>query len=76
MNRDAENAKSPGYSVRVWISREDIRHFQDLAEVTGLTQTELQTRVMHAGIEALAGRTSLTLPLRFAVSEEPKPSKK
>ena len=73
MKKSAENeGKLAGYSVRVWITREDVELFQELSKLTGLSQTELQTRVLHAGIHALTGRAFITLPLSFTVKEPPK----
>jgi hypothetical protein len=66
----------PGYTVRVWASRDSLAKLKSLASTTELSQTELATRINEAGIEAVHKYVQthgfLTIPLRFAVEEKPK----
>jgi hypothetical protein len=72
--------KKPSYGVKVWIGSEDIERLQKLAEVTGLSQVELMSRIVHSGVTAIAeAGFRLSLPLNFEMKEAepiryPKPS--
>lgn len=56
--------------MRMWISPEDIEKLRQTAERTGLSQVEIASQVLHAGIEAISERGSLSFPMRFAFREE------
>lgn len=58
-----------GYSVRAWVTLEDLERYKKLAEATGMPQSEIMTRILHAGIEALS-EERLVLPLQFSVLHE------
>lgn len=62
-----------GYSVRAWVTKEDLERFKDLSEATGMQQSEIMTRILHAGIEALSEKR-LTLPLQFTLKSEETPT--
>jgi hypothetical protein len=59
-------SKKPGNSVRLWVSNEDLERLKAISERTELTQVEIMTRILHAGVEAIYRQDFLTLPLRFA----------
>lgn len=58
-----------GYTVRVWITNADLDRLKSLSEATELSQSELMTRIMHAGIEAVSVANRLSIPLRFRLEE-------
>ncbi len=64
-----------GTTLRLYLRDEDVAALQQLTEALEISQTEVMSRIMTAGIRALkeAGNR-MPLPLRFNVSEglEPK----
>jgi hypothetical protein len=66
-------SKKPGYSVRLWVSNDDLEKLKGLADRTEITQVEIMTRIMHAGVEAVSQTGVLTLPLRFEIVEHDRP---
>jgi hypothetical protein len=68
---EPKSVEKAGYSVRVWVNNEDLERYKKLSERTDLAQTEIMTKVIHAGIEALiADGFRLNLPVEFEVKRE------
>lgn len=64
------NSKA-GYSVRVWLSNDDLERFKNLSEKTDLAQTEIMTKMLHAGMQAVVDDGfRLNLPVEFEVRKE------
>lgn len=61
--------------MRLWLWNEDIQIVQEIAELTGLSQVEIMSQVMHAGISAIKERKTLILPLTFAIVDAEKSRK-
>lgn len=63
-------AKKPGYSVRLWVTNEDLERLKKLSEVTELSQVEIMTRILHAGVVACANNGNrIALPLSFEIQD-------
>lgn len=63
-------AKKPGYSVTLWLNNEDIEHLKRLSEATQIKQTDLMSRILHAGLKTIVENNyRLILPLSFRFSE-------
>jgi hypothetical protein len=67
----AETGRKPGYTVRVFVSNEDIEHLRRLSETTGVNQSDIQARILSAGIAAVvANGYRLSLPLTLHIADE------
>jgi hypothetical protein len=64
-------SKKPSYGVKLWIDSADLAHLKKLSERTGLPQTEIMSRIVHSGIEALTkAGYRLNLPLVFNMGSD------
>jgi hypothetical protein len=57
----------PGYQLRVWITNEDLAILKRFAEETESQQTEILTRIVHAGLQGIKNEKHLILPLKFTL---------
>lgn len=65
----------PGYSVRAWVSQDDLEKWRKAAEFCETSQADLMTRVLRAGINALEKNNyQFTVPLRFLLGEKRYPN--
>lgn len=71
VNRMPPEKHSPGHQLRVWITNEDLEKLKRLSETTDAAQTDLLTKIVHAGIAALIefDSGSIVLPIKFRVVE-------
>ena len=61
-----------GNSLRLYLRDEDLKALSALTEALEISQTEVMSRIMTAGIRALAEQGNrMPLPLRFEVAVEP-----
>jgi hypothetical protein len=58
----------PGYSLRLWLSFEDLEKLKKAAAVTGLQQSEIMSQLMHAALICIEGDGyRLHFPLKFGL---------
>ena len=63
-----EALKTKGTARNLYLSDRDLQHLQAVSTAVEMTQVQVLSRIVHAGLEALAAEGNrLPLPLRFAI---------
>ena len=65
-----EALKTKGTARNLYLSDRDLHHLQAVSTAVEMTQVQVLSRIVHAGLEALAAEGNrLPLPLKFHIIE-------